>query len=209
MKNKSKRGGPGRNQGLKKGTKHKNALKDKADRRSERKMVCFTPSEEERNRRAMKAVNVSVFNQFGRDAIMESVNAILCKENIMENKKFQEVLSLVNHYYSLPNNCAGGNLHIVVDDGNVEDDDIEYCKEQADRKGDKEGVAIAKLLIKMSKKDREKIYMESGASIESDMLSLGSLPVEEALKIIDSYESLGWTVEYVGSGRIMITRKRP
>lgn len=69
-----------------------------------------------------------------------------------------EVLPLVEAYYDKPNNGAGGNLHIVLDDGNVEDSHVEFCLNQARRYGDLDGVALAEILLKMSKTQRLKLY---------------------------------------------------
>jgi hypothetical protein len=62
------------------------------------------------------------------------------------------------NYYALPGNGAGGNLHIVLDDGNVRDSDIEFCIERAQEKGDKFGEAIGRVLLRMSKTQRRKVY---------------------------------------------------
>lgn len=38
-----------------------------------------------------------------------------------------EVMPLVNAFYAFPENGVGGSLHIVLDDGNVEDESVDYC----------------------------------------------------------------------------------
>lgn len=65
---------------------------------------------------------------------------------------------LVNKYYLKPGNEIGGNLHTVLDDGNVRDLDVKFCLERAREKDDEDGVKLAELLLKMSKTQRCKIY---------------------------------------------------
>lgn len=69
-----------------------------------------------------------------------------------------EVLPLIKAYYAKPGNGVGGWLHIVLDDGNIETSHIEYCKQSAIEHNDADGVAIADLLLRMSKTQRKKLY---------------------------------------------------
>jgi hypothetical protein len=68
-----------------------------------------------------------------------------------------EVLPLVIAYCSKEENSVGGSLHIVLDDGNVEDGHVEYCIEYAKEVGDVDGVKLGKILLKMSKTQRLKL----------------------------------------------------
>ena len=52
---------------------------------------------------------------------------------------------------------AWGNLHIVLDDGNVADADVEFCVKAAFDAGDFEGHALALILLQMSKTQRRKL----------------------------------------------------
>ena len=81
----------------------------------------------------------------------------------MRKPTVPEVLPLVKQYYSRPMNGTGGNLHIVLEDGNVEDHDVEFCKKQCLERNDEEGIVIVELLLKMSKTQRKKIYAQSCA----------------------------------------------
>lgn len=51
----------------------------------------------------------------------------------------------------------GGNLHIVLADGNVSDADVEFCRLTAKAAGDTEGEILACILATMSKTQRKKI----------------------------------------------------
>jgi hypothetical protein len=75
---------------------------------------------------------------------------------IMLKPTIPEVLPLVREYYA--EHMAGGTLHIVLDDGNVDDSDVQFCLEYAQREGDEAGVRLAAILLRMSKTQRLKLY---------------------------------------------------
>jgi hypothetical protein len=52
---------------------------------------------------------------------------------------------------------AWGSLHVVLDDGNVEDGCVLACIEWAEHHGDTEGASLAKVLLEMSKTQRLKL----------------------------------------------------
>jgi len=68
-----------------------------------------------------------------------------------------EVLPIVRAYYAKPGNEVGGSLHIVLDDGNVSDDDVRFCLQQARERDDADGVALAEKLLLMSRTQRRKL----------------------------------------------------
>lgn len=72
-----------------------------------------------------------------------------------------DVLPLVERYYE--SNPTGGYLHIVLDDGDVSDDSVRYCLNQAIDAGDLDAENIAKTLLKMSKTQRIKLYRSTKA----------------------------------------------
>ena len=51
-------------------------------------------------------------------------------------------------------NPAWGSLHIVVEDGNVKDKDVNFCYKWALKNNDVDGMALAKVLLEMSKTQR-------------------------------------------------------
>lgn len=73
-----------------------------------------------------------------------------------------EVLPQINAYLAQPGNSVGGNLHIVLADGNVKDSHVQFCLDEAVADGDEEGARLARLLLKMSKTQRRVIYRRSG-----------------------------------------------
>jgi hypothetical protein len=67
-----------------------------------------------------------------------------------------EVTPLVLRYYE--DHPVGGNLHIVLDDGNIKDGHVQYCLDSAHEQGDSAGVELATLLLKMSLRQRWRLY---------------------------------------------------
>jgi hypothetical protein len=59
-------------------------------------------------------------------------------------------------YRDTPGNSVGGNLHLVIDDGNVCDGHVQACALIARIWGDVEGEALAMILLQMSKTQRRK-----------------------------------------------------
>lgn len=72
-----------------------------------------------------------------------------------------EVLPLVQAYYALPGNGVGGSLHIVLEDGNVEDSSVAFCLKAAQERGDAPGVELASILLRMSRTQRLKLARQS------------------------------------------------
>jgi hypothetical protein len=69
----------------------------------------------------------------------------------------RDVSALVKHFYEKPGNGAGGSLHIVLDDGNIEDDSIAFCRKWAADRDDRMGVALCDVLILCSQTQRRKL----------------------------------------------------
>ena len=68
-----------------------------------------------------------------------------------------QVVPLIEAYYKKSGNSAGGYLHIFLDDGNIRDQDIQFCLNLARSKSDFDGIAIAEILMLMSKTQRSKL----------------------------------------------------
>lgn len=69
-----------------------------------------------------------------------------------------EVFPLVRDYCNTPGNKNGGNLHIVLFDGNVGDDNIKFCLRCCEEAGDVRGIELCSELLAMSKTQRYRIY---------------------------------------------------
>lgn len=78
-------------------------------------------------------------------------------DDVATGKKpsIREFVDRFNAYYKL--NPTWGSLHIVLDDGNVRDDDVRFCRTYAIEHSDPEGSELANILLSMSKTQRRKI----------------------------------------------------
>ena len=68
------------------------------------------------------------------------------------------LLKQINQFLSLEGNEVGGNLHIVLDDGNLEDNDIAFCLVRCAINNDFLGYTICANLLHISYEEREEIY---------------------------------------------------
>lgn len=71
---------------------------------------------------------------------------------------WHELIQPARDYYALPGNTVGGSLHIVLDDGNLDDAHVDFCMEQALRCGDGAGYALATRIRMASRTQRKKLY---------------------------------------------------
>ncbi len=65
---------------------------------------------------------------------------------------------MARDYYKLPGNGCGGNLHIVLDDGNLETGHVQFCLDQAQEHNDEKGIELAKALLDLTEDQRDTIY---------------------------------------------------
>jgi len=95
----------------------------------------------------------------------------------MKPQSWRDMIRPAWSYYNTEGNGAGGSLHIVLDDGNLEDDSVRFCLRWAEGhqskwsaggwvevfvERDEAGVALAKLLLSASLTQREKLYRNYG-----------------------------------------------
>jgi hypothetical protein len=66
-----------------------------------------------------------------------------------------EVISVFADY--LLANPSWGSLHIVLEEGDVGDSQVESCRDWAANRGDKQGMELASILLTMSKSQRGRI----------------------------------------------------
>ena len=71
-----------------------------------------------------------------------------------------EVLPLVRFFYALPDNGAGGQLLVVLDDYNIEDSMVQVCEKNARAAGDDAAEGLAWLLGQMSRTQRLRLCEE-------------------------------------------------
>ena len=68
-----------------------------------------------------------------------------------------DILPLLKVFSLIPENGVGGNLHIFLEDGNVDDGSLRFCLERAREAGDELGTKIAEMALECSKTQRRKI----------------------------------------------------
>lgn len=59
------------------------------------------------------------------------------------------------YYECLPENSAGGKLHIVLEDSNWDDDSIAFCQQESLYSRDTLGLLICDLLLQLPMEQRE------------------------------------------------------
>jgi hypothetical protein len=75
----------------------------------------------------------------------------------------EEILERFRAYHA--KESAWGWLHVVLDDGNVEDSSVEVCIECASEDGDQEALELGKILLQMSEAQRLKLYETDGEEL--------------------------------------------
>lgn len=71
-------------------------------------------------------------------------------------------INMAREYYNKPGNphVGGGSLHIVLDDGNITNNDILFCIKWAKERNDQDGVALGEYLLTLSKTQRKKLVAQ-------------------------------------------------
>lgn len=71
-------------------------------------------------------------------------------------ERLEFISELIAYYYTYEG--VGGALHIVLDDGNLEDDPIHWCIKYAQEHKDYLAIAIGKYLLDLELWEREAMY---------------------------------------------------
>lgn len=74
------------------------------------------------------------------------------------------IFDFIKFYREDLENPMGGILHIAIDDGNMTDDDIWFCQEEAKKQGDSFGYFLATLLRCFTEEEREEMYENNFSS---------------------------------------------
>lgn len=80
------------------------------------------------------------------------------KQEALSKPTVPEVMPLLRKYAAKPGNSAGGSLHIVIHDGNVDVDSVLYCIKFARERADRDGVELGGILLRMSLTQLRKLY---------------------------------------------------
>lgn len=79
------------------------------------------------------------------------------KTTMMENFK-PLVKELIKFYYEELCIGTGGDFHIVLDDGNIEDEHVWLCQEEAEKNNDTFGIFLGQVLRMFTEDERKKMY---------------------------------------------------
>ncbi len=79
------------------------------------------------------------------------------KDRARDRPTVPAVRAMVAAYYALPGNGAGGNCHVVLDDGNRGDQFLILVIADCEREGDHDGKAIMEAMLKMTPTQRRKV----------------------------------------------------
>lgn len=77
---------------------------------------------------------------------------------------WENVAEIFSAYYHKDGSCTGGNLHVVVDDTNVEDENIHWTDGLCSAREDQDGSALMSLLAELPMADRIRISCEVGGT---------------------------------------------
>jgi hypothetical protein len=113
-----------------------------------------------------------------------------------ENYEEAQLLGeLIEIYYAVDGNGVGGNLHVVLDDGNLDDESIKWCIGECLAGSDHLGAEIAKRLMGFDEEARGLIMQGSSSKIVSrvcwvsvkDRLPVPSLGYGRYLAVVNPY----------------------
>lgn len=109
------------------------------------------------------------------------MNVEVCK---YYNEKVAYINKLVRLLYDDLGECCGGLLHIVLDDGNLEDHNIQWCieyvnkPENADREDRLICLEIATKMLDLSIEERALIY-HMGMGFECEIIDCSNCVIEK------------------------------
>ncbi|TCG09342.1 hypothetical protein BZM27_05945 [Paraburkholderia steynii] len=79
------------------------------------------------------------------------------------NKPSEHFLRMmVAAFYELPGNCVGGCLRIVLDDDNLEDHHVRWCREEAQKRNDQDAMFMCDVLMLYTEDERFEILETRG-----------------------------------------------
>lgn len=73
-------------------------------------------------------------------------------------KRIGKLANLIAEYYKKEGNGCGGNCHLILDDGNLEDSDIQFCIGYCAKADDTDGLYIMREMLSLNPEERQKVY---------------------------------------------------
>lgn len=74
------------------------------------------------------------------------------------SEAFESALKMAQAYYAKEGNICGGSLHVVLDDGNVDDECVRFSRNWAQDHQDADGVDLANKLLTITEEMRHDLY---------------------------------------------------
>lgn len=94
------------------------------------------------------------------ESVIAAANAVAAELPNARPARRNELLSviklgIVEKFYLLPGNGAGGSLHVVLDDCNLDRENVEWCIEYARKANDAPAIAVGMLLLALTDEERD------------------------------------------------------
>lgn len=83
------------------------------------------------------------------------------RPGISAAERLDVIRMLVDRFCEFPGNESGGSLHIVLDDGNIEREHVEFCRDWARDHDDPAGEAFAELLLTLTDEERDLVCFDA------------------------------------------------
>lgn len=90
---------------------------------------------------------------------------------IAKKPTIPDVIARFADYVEMPGNEVWGSLHVVLDDGNIQDSHVRSCIDLATERNDTEGANLARVLLTMSKTQRARLDQDVRAFVEVRSIS--------------------------------------
>ena len=82
-------------------------------------------------------------------------------------KEFKPFITqLIKYYYDELDNCAGGYLHIVLDDNNTEHANIMWCQNECRKNNDSFGIFLCDVLLEFTEDELYDMYEDGWWGME-------------------------------------------
>lgn len=86
-----------------------------------------------------------------------SVVSLPTASHAQRKGEIQELIQMVREWFAQPGNEGGGIFHVMLEDGNVEQEFAEIALEQARKSGDKTAIEISEKLAALSITERTEV----------------------------------------------------
>jgi hypothetical protein len=85
-------------------------------------------------------------------------NCESCSKETKFEKLKNSIKELISYYYQMPENGAGGYLHIFLDDGNTDYSSLYFCQNECKEHGDTLGYFLCDVLLMFTEEELWHMY---------------------------------------------------